>query len=54
MNMDLIQLLEKNALKSNIAHKISAIIVHRKKVISIGYNRGLKISSSNHNCLLRG
>lgn len=48
----LVELLETNALKSNVAHKISAIIMYRNKIVSIGYNRNLKISSSNHNCLL--
>lgn len=51
--MDLMELLEINALKSNVAHKISAVIMYRNKIISIGYNRNLKISSANHNCLLR-
>jgi len=54
MNSQIIELLELNALKSNVAHKISVIITYRNKIISIGYNRNLKIRSSNHDCLLRG
>jgi hypothetical protein len=54
MTSDIIKLLEINALKSNVAHKISVIITYRNKIVSIGYNRNLKISSSNHDCLLRG
>jgi hypothetical protein len=52
MSTDIIKLLELNALKSNVAHKISVIIIYRNKIISVGYNRNLKISSSNHQCLL--
>ena len=53
MSSEIINLLELNALKSNVAHKIAVIITYRNKIISVGYNRNLKISSSNHDCLLR-
>ena len=46
------ELLLETALKSYIQHQIACIIVHHNKIVSIGYNRGLKHSSCNHQCLL--
>lgn len=52
MSSDIRQLLVLNALKSNVAHKIAVVIMYRNKVLSVGYNRNLKIDSSRNCCLL--
>ena len=39
--------------KSYIKSRCGAIIVHKKKIVSCGYNTSLSISSKNKCCLLR-
>lgn len=42
------------AMKSNQKTKYAAIIIHRNKVIGIGYNQLIYNSTSVTQCLLRG
>lgn len=42
------------AKKSTIKKRCGAILVHRNKIVSTGYNYSLKISTKNKYCLLRG
>ena len=42
------------ALKSNLKAKYAAMIIHRNKVIGIGYNYLITNSTSDTQCLLRG
>lgn len=41
------------AKNSSIKKRCGAVLVHRNKVISVGYNYSLKISTKNKYCLLR-
>jgi hypothetical protein len=41
------------AYKSTVDHQYSAIIFHRKQILSIGHNRNLVHSSDINQCLLR-
>jgi deoxycytidylate deaminase len=42
------------AIKSNQRAKYAAIIIHRNKVIGVGYNHIGSYSTQNEQCLLRG
>jgi deoxycytidylate deaminase len=41
------------AKKSSMKHRYGAILLHRNKVISSGYNYDTKLSDLNKNCPLR-
>jgi deoxycytidylate deaminase len=42
----------KVALKSTMKNKYGAILIHRNRIVSSGYNRSTSLTSKNKHCIL--